>query len=129
LSKSFTYIVAGSAAVARRRVLSPRLPTTKSTRPSPVKSPATTRFHHPRLFSSPGTFSRAMRPPPALRKIVTGIHSPTTTRSAFPSASTSRHSASVTMPTRASPGAACSVTSANRPRPSFRSSMLRGSAP
>src|SRR5690348_18052114 len=57
-SKSFTYIVMGSASLARKRVLRPRLPTMKSTRPCPVKSPATMRFHHPSLCSRPGLLRR-----------------------------------------------------------------------
>ena len=83
----------------------------KSTRPRPVKSPATMRFHHPSLCSKPGVFRRTSFPPPALWKTVIGIHSPTTTRSSLPSPSTSRQSASVTMPTRSSSGASRWVTS------------------
>ena len=102
----------------------------KSTRPSPVKSPAMMRFHQPLLFSSPRTFGLlgACRRP-ALWKMVIGIHSPTTTRSCLPIAVDVRQTASVTMPTCDRPGAAVSVTSVKWPRPSFLRSTLCGSMP
>ena len=128
-AKSFTYIVVGSVALACRRPFNPMFPTMKSTRPFPMKSPATMRFHQPLLFSSPGTLSRTSAPVLVFLKIVIGIHSPTRINSGRPSPSRSCQTASVTMPTCLSMGATLSVTSVKCPLPSLCSNMLGGSMP
>ena len=82
---------AGSSGEARRYELSPRLPSTRSGRPSPSRSAAVTLFHHPSLPARPDSAVRSTKRPPSWRKTRTAIHSPATTRSSAPSPLVSSH--------------------------------------
>ena len=60
---SLAGLVAGSAGDALRYEFSPRLPSTRSSRPSPFRSLALTVFHHPSLPASPTSFVRSTKCP------------------------------------------------------------------
>src|SRR5690242_6694933 len=91
--------------------------------PSLSKSPEAILFHQP-IWSPIPDFT-ILKDCPSFLKNVTGIHSPTTIKSTFPSLSKSVQIASVTIPICFNSGQYSSVTSLNLP-PSFFKRRLRG---
>ena len=88
-----------------------------------TQSPDTRLFHQPTYCSIPVDIG--VRVEPLFFKNVTGIHSPVTTRSIFPSWSKSDHNASVIIPRFCNRGQNCCVTSTNFPRPTGSSGRAK----
>src|SRR5262249_2110075 len=107
------------------RLLSPRLPATRSISPSLSISQGKIKFHHPFLSVSiffvnfPLLLMNASMPP----------HSSESSRSLSPSLSISNHSALVTKPANESSGATVDVTSLNFPVLSFSNKYDCGTCP